>query len=143
MSISDRLDEITARAGAATEGPWSSHAFGHSGEGEPSSIVVHRGKFDWRAIYDGEFIASMPRWDAQESEDAEFIAHARTDVPELVEAVRRRDAALRAVLDLHKPEKFTDSEDTCSGCDIGTLDPPTWPCPTVRAVQAALGEDAP
>lgn len=52
-------------------------------------------------------------------------------------------AALRAVLDLHRPEKFMNFEDTCSGCDIGTLDPPTWPCPTVRAVQAALGEDAP
>ena len=48
-------------------------------------------------------------------------------------------AALRAVLDLHKPEKFMDSEETCSGCDIGTLDPPTWPCQTVRAVEAALG----
>lgn len=51
-------------------------------------------------------------------------------------------AALRSVIDLHKPEKFMDFEDTCSGCDIGTLDPPTWPCPTVRAVQAALGEEA-
>ena len=60
--------------------------------------------------------------------------NARADVPALV-------AALRAVLDLHKPEKFMDSEETCSGCDIGTLDPPTWPCQTVRAVEAALGEE--
>lgn len=49
-------------------------------------------------------------------------------------------AALRAVLDLHKPEKFMDFEETCSGCDIGTLDPPTWPCATYRAIATALGE---
>ena len=49
-------------------------------------------------------------------------------------------AALRAVLDLHTPEKFMDSEETCSGCDIGTLDPPTWPCATYRAIATALGE---
>lgn len=56
------------------------------------------------------------------------------DAPALV-------AALQAVLDLHKPEKFMDFEETCSGCDIGTLDPPTWPCATYRVIAAALGEE--
>ena len=91
MSATDRLAEIQARADAATDGPWAAHAFGYPGQEEPSSIVVHRGNFDWQAISDGEFVASMPMWDRQESDDADFIAHARTDVPALV-------AALRAVL---------------------------------------------
>ena len=48
-------------------------------------------------------------------------------------------AALRAVLDLHKPRN---GHDDCGHC----VDPADahwgipWPCPTVRAVTAALGE---
>lgn len=54
-------------------------------------------------------------------------------------------AALRAVLDIHKPEptKFTTGVFlTCKHCDTG--DPyctvsQDWPCPTVQAVTKALG----
>lgn len=133
MSISDRLDEITARADAATERPWEIETHYGMSQSRRRQIVVP----GWMTP-----IAVLGQENPYGDPDAEFIAASRTDVPELVEAVRRRDAALRAVLDLHKPEKFTDSEDTCSGCDIGTLDPPTWPCQTVRAVRAALGEES-
>lgn len=82
------LAEIRARAEAATPGPWSAHDFGYPGEEEPSSIVIHTGKFDWNAIREGETaIACLPAWDRQESDNAEFIAHARTDVEHLVAAV--------------------------------------------------------
>jgi len=130
--VNSRLDEIEARAHAATEGPW----------------------------------------------DADFIAHARTDVPWLIEQVRKRDAALQAVLDLHRPFTIWDECDctpeqkddetthvevddvgrTCSrlyvvceecctysgyqteDCAAGhdhTLDPADR-CPTVRAIEEAL-----
>lgn len=124
MSISDRLDEIQARADAATEGPWKIETHYGMSQSRRRQIVVP----GWMTP-----IAVLGQENPYGDPDAEFIAHARTDVPALV-------AALRAVLDLHKPEKFMDFEDTCSGCDIGTMDPPTWPCPTVRAVTAALGE---
>jgi hypothetical protein len=92
------LDAIEKRADAATEGPWFASDFGYSGEGEPSSIVVHQGKFDWQSIRDGEFVASMPTWDRQESDDADFIAQARTDVPALVARIRELESATALVI---------------------------------------------
>lgn len=93
----ERLDEIRERAEAATEGPWRSHDFGHAGEEEPSSIVVHVGRFDHSDLltYDTETaVAYMPRWERQESDNATFIAHARTDVPDLLAEVDRLTAEL-------------------------------------------------
>ena len=52
-------------------------------------------------------------------------------------------AALRAVLDLHVEIEYPFPDDDegpirgCSGCGGRS-----WPCPTVRAVEAALGEVA-
>lgn len=79
MSISDRLDEIEARANAATEGPWEwdRHVRGNG------HVVIG----------DGLRRAHLPEDVAGDAENAEFIAYARTDVPRLV-------AALRAVLDV-------------------------------------------
>lgn len=107
----ERLDEIRERVEAATEGPWRSHDFGHAGEEEPSSVVVHVGGFDHSDLltHDTETaVAWMPRWDRQESDNATFIAHARTDVPDLLAEVAR----LR--------ERVTEAVDYCN-------DPSTWP----------------
>lgn len=63
---------------------------------------------------------------AATSEDLTFISAASSDVPKLC-------AALRAVLELHKPHasgRFCDAL-TCSE---------DWPCSTVRAITEALGE---
>jgi hypothetical protein len=69
------LDAIDARASAATPGPWIATQFPGATtgwlEGPP------RG-------YDGEF--GNPH-------DAEFIAHAREDVPDLVQRVRELEAS--------------------------------------------------
>ena len=65
----DRLDAIEARANAATEGPWRIDVGAEIVD--PSFEVVAQVVLD---------------------EDNDFIAHARTDVPALV-------AALRAVMD--------------------------------------------
>lgn len=43
--------------------------------------------------------------------------------------------ALLAVLDLHKPVTYGDGTDTCWGCGFEM----PWPCPTIRAINKALG----
>ena len=63
-------------------------------------------------------------------EDAEFIAHARTDVPALV-------AALRAVLELHA-EAGRGSDTYCTHCFPDCFD---YPCPTVTAIRQHLGDE--
>ena len=116
MTAADRLDEIQARADAATDGPWEGD-YGHFGTG----IVAGRVRTGPNVI------GSMWR-----PSDGTFTAHARTDVPRLV-------AALRAVLDLHKPRN---GNDDCGHC-VNPADAHwgiPWPCPTVRAIEAALGE---
>lgn len=63
------LDEIQARADAATEGPWYQSPLGE--------------------VYSGLGMSNDPLVaDEMFSHDAEFIAHAREDVPKLAKAVR-------------------------------------------------------
>ena len=84
----ERLAEITARTGAATEGPWRV-VEGHE---------IHQG-----AEF-GDFAVFVAQTDpacgcVQSAADAEFIAHARTDVPELLTdnaRLRARIAELEA-----------------------------------------------
>ena len=68
-----RVDEIRARAEAATRGPWSAI----EGPGE-----------HWYVCDEGESIASISANDGsnedQRQPDAEFIAHAREDIPWLL-----------------------------------------------------------
>lgn len=71
-----RLDEIEARANAATPGPWT--------VSEDYSDVVGP---------EGDQLASY--WNpTSETRNGEFIAHARTDVPALVAEIRRLRAEL-------------------------------------------------
>ena len=133
MSAADRLNEIEARANAATEGPWTPDEYTEvdpDGFYELARVIApDPDGDDWCAI--GVVHTGILR------PDAEFIAHARTDVPALV-------AALRAVLDLHREtvEWVTPGGDAYySGCaqqctdDEGYSD---YPCPTVRAIEEAL-----
>ena len=83
MSATDRLNEIEARANAATEGPWFV---------SDDAVWVDRGEGNADGI-----TGPLAPWCFGE---ADFIAHARADVPWLIEQVRKRDNALRAVLDL-------------------------------------------
>lgn len=84
MTAADRLAAIEARANAATVGPWDTlwidEAWLVFDEDSGEHIVA--------SIDDDARDAD----DRQPQRDAEFIAHARADVPALV-------AALRAVLD--------------------------------------------
>ena len=81
----EQLDAIAARANAAQPGPWlrytqSDHASLRSSNGE-----MVAGTFGWE-------------WGGIEHEaDADFIAHAREDVPALLAEVRRLRAAEQRV----------------------------------------------
>ena len=145
--LTDRLDEIEARAEAATPGPWEADDIGHSGAEEPSGIVVHTGAFDWDDLMRGEAesaVTWMPGWDRHHGDNAEFIAASRTDVPALV-------AALRAVLDLHYDAGPSQGYDfgpdggygwvdhCCATCGAHGEYGVEWPCPTVQAIADALG----
>ncbi|MEV7962376.1 hypothetical protein [Oerskovia paurometabola] len=109
------LDQVDARTNAAMPGPWE---------------VRDREIRDRDNLVVGTILRPA---------NAEFIAHARTDLPTAT-------AALRAVLDLHRPQAPGGNlvgDDFCHGCwEAGGCDAaPLYPCPTVTAITTAL-EDA-
>ena len=124
----NRLDEIEARANAATEGPWEAGercVFTLDGAPVVSDDVVH-----YERGMAGEGVCH--------GEDAEFIAHARADVPALV-------AALRAVLAIHTPVDRGRATACCT-CEqwIESTDPEAcieWPCATVETIRQHIGDD--
>ena len=85
----EQLDAIQGREAKATEGPWGVDGPAQRGPGD--SLAVYH-------VEDGGTVAYVqPSWD-----DAEFIAHARTDIPALlaeVEWLRADNERLRAALD--------------------------------------------
>ena len=138
MSAADRLDQIEARANAATEGPWTPDEYTEvdpDGFYELSRVIApDPDGDDWCAI--GVVHTGILR------PDADFIAAARTDVPALV-------AALRAVLEPHTPHECVSSlagDDPCLILHGGACAlrgrcrecHHTHPCPTVRAIEEAL-----
>lgn len=126
----NRLDKIEARANAATEGPWEwegksdemwpqgENSLMATGGAEPEYVLMAWG-------YDAYGIT------AECDADAEFIAHSRTDVPDMA-------AALRAVLKLHKPgRRFHRHGVPMPLCSCGV----EMPCPTVETIRRHLGDD--
>ena len=85
----NRLDKIEARANAATEGPWEWEGEAKAEWEEGANSLVPSRRPDDPVLYGYGYDASGI--EVKTPADAEFIAHARTDVPALV-------AALRAVL---------------------------------------------
>lgn len=94
MSISDRLDQITARA---------------------------------------ETVVGLTLGDDNARDAYNLVEDA---VPDLV-------AAVRAVLDLHRESSAPYDTGYCEGCNQAQEFPEDWPCPTVRAIATALGEETP
>ncbi len=68
------------------------------------------------------------------AKDAEFIAHARSDVPVLV-------AAVEAVLELHQRNRYDECIECLSTDEYGEATNVDYPCPTVTAIHSALGEE--
>ena len=130
-----RLDEIEARANAATEGPWEWEGEAKAEWEIGANSLVPSRRPDDPVLYGYGYDASGI--EVKTPADAEFIAHARTDVPALV-------AALRAVLELHARSDHTRSigfpradrdEHYC------LADQQAWPCTTVAAIHRHLGDD--
>lgn len=117
MTAADRLAEIKVRADAATDGPWT-WASHRTVDGD-----------EW-AVFDPHGWALASNRDGW-TPDAVFIASARADVPALVKA-------LQVVLQRHRRREAYDGNlDYCEVCvDTYGAD---WPCPEVRAINAALG----
>lgn len=122
MTAAARLEEIQARADKATDGPWAAHVDRFQDESYRDIDGAWIPGVAEKGFYEGD----KPALSMLDPEDAEFIAHAREDVPWLIEQVRKRDAALRAVLDL---------------CD-STPEPymPVRQAEIHAAIEAALGE---
>lgn len=126
--LTDLLDEIQGRANRATKGPWDAY-----------SVPASRGEAGYSAVGVSDTEVQVTR-DVGGWLDADFIAHARDDVPRLV-------TALRAVLGAHTPIEVEPSETLCRECSFrlpsgryfGKLT--EWPCPTVRAITEALEGD--
>ena len=120
-----RLDEIEARANSATTGPWS-----HCLDELRNRTAVHRiGSSEVNA--DVAFTYRDRDGRGPGMQDAEFIAHARADVPDLV-------GALQVVLDL--------CDSTTLECRPGDGSQPYMvvPADAVKAaIEAALEEARP
>lgn len=71
-----RLDEIEARANAATPGPW---------------------KYDERHCFEDEVRICGCAVHFPYPGDAKFCAHSRTDIPDLIAAVRERDKEIERI----------------------------------------------
>lgn len=81
----EELGEIKARCLAATAGPWASFIEGRDHEGGSSFIMVGD---------EGSRADDIELTGATEA-DQDFIAHARQDVPALLEEVKRLKALLK------------------------------------------------
>lgn len=135
------LDDIRARAGAATEGPW--HRVGKSIQADVPLSDDGPSTTKWNTTV----VCSVGAWGSGRptEEDAEFIAHARTDVPALLdfaESLRdqngyfrdERDlliARARKIRDVHREAAYT-RPGTCADCGQ------RYPCPTVQILDQPL-----
>ena len=78
MIKQEQIEQIRKRCEAATPGPWR----------------VPEG-YSWRVAEGDTYICNMfGRQDLQDSENAKFIAHARTDIPLLLDEIDRLRAEL-------------------------------------------------
>lgn len=116
------IDDIEARANAATEGPWVTAIQVGS---EPSED----GR--WVEGEAGDQVAHFPLAGNQAHSDMDFIAHARTDVPDLVAFVRDVEALHIPREDREDPNGNTRSY--CQECDR------YWPCATRQALDRLNG----
>lgn len=115
----NRLDEIEARANAATDGPWEADGLEGTITSKTDGQAINR-----QGLY--LVVDGITMW---AESDAEFIAAARTDVPALV-------AVARFALSQHAQ----DGHGNCGPCDDATGED-GWPCSTVREIHRLLGED--
>ena len=112
----DTLARIRKQADNATKGPWVCTL-----NGDESEVTYANAPITWDD-HGGEVFTEG---------DAEFISHARTDVPALV-------AALKKVLELHQETTISLGHGLLQRqCVCGSA----WPCLTVETIRRHLGDD--
>lgn len=126
----EQLDAIEQRAQAATDGPW--HSLGNTIGAEVKTCtcaghIPGHGHEQFCGL-EGPLITGA------EPTDAEFIAHARTDVPELVAEVRRLQGQVEAVRELHRDDGRGNCEVCMDFVTQGTYESAYYPCDTIRIV---------
>ena len=128
----NRLNEIEARANAATPGPWASVI----NDRRMYHVVTDNEEFCQTygpELYDSQGFFS--------DDDTEFIAHARTDVPALVAALYEvLDQHQRVVLPTYLPIGRMEDVSICGVCTVEG-EPADWPCPTVETIRQHIGDD--
>lgn len=109
------LDQGRTLTDQATEGPWEAR----------SSEVTMNDRSEWKI---GKYNRPQSLRSVMRGADAAFIADARTRLPAALDA-------LQAIHDMHR-RIWVDGIEYCKHCvDFGG----EYPCPTVRAIQAAIG----
>ncbi len=106
--IINRLDQIKGRAEKATEGPWEAD-IGRD-EGAIPDVIAFDGVYG-----------------VMDKQDAEFIAEARTDVPQMEQALRE----VLATLDEWRPVDQCTDDLPCADC--------TFHAELHKAIASALG----
>ena len=84
----EQLAKIRARADAATPGPWEVDARGEM-SCKPNSVGYEYG-YDILYLLEPHKSGMLAKFD-----DADFIAHAREDIPALLDAVAERDSKIK------------------------------------------------
>jgi len=111
--VLNRLEEIEARAGKATQGPWT------YGESEREQWVEAD---DGLIVYLEHYSKPDPTVHEQAKYDFDFIAHSRMDVPWLCELTRKLFAvaeAAREFVDVFW--KTYGDRPGCEGCFVGEV----------------------
>jgi len=100
------IQEIRDRVDKATPGPWTAE--------DANPHKPHK-RF---AFYIPEIMSapSMPQYDGLTEEDTDFIAHARTDVPRLVELVGEMAETLDEMAPSYALEKGCFFPEDCTTC---------------------------
>lgn len=83
------LQAIEQRAASATPGPWE---WEHGPNGMPYNLQVEVA-FGGVRVHPWVLLKTVTGWEPTMA-TADFIAHARTDVPALIEAMRERNAEI-------------------------------------------------
>jgi predicted metal-dependent phosphoesterase TrpH len=104
MTRTERLEEIRKRAEAATKGPWESKCRSVGNEGnDPAWPEKDFLQFHVRWTDGSEVEVVGPKevtWGRGDfyGRDADFIAHAREDIPWLLSELERMDALYRSAM---------------------------------------------
>ena len=148
------LVEIEARVNAATEGPWywrnsDINVYLLGARSRAVMTFKRMGKQSAQPEFrdDDGLLHGVQKRNIYDFADADFIAHARTDVADLLAEVKRLRAdrlrlegAVRCIEALHHPVDIEPSETICAACSQprpetdGPYYVEEWPCATIAII---------